>query len=502
MMDLAPHAINLQALFEGIEPMAPDVEVTDITTHAQRAQPGGLFLACAGARAHGLEFLDVALRQGVSAVIWEQGDFVKAPQLPEGVSGFSVADLSGQLGVIADRFFQSPSAALTVTGVTGTNGKSTTAFLVAQALGHMHECAGYMGTLGYGLPDGDLTPSSLTTPDCVSVHRRLREMLDAGARHVIAEVSSHALDQGRVSQVHFRVAALTNLTRDHLDYHGSVEEYAEAKAKLFVGSGISVAVINVGDRFGAQLADRLEPETELISVVLVDTDESYPDVRLRGMLTGNPREGLGLQLSGDFGDAFLESSLWGRFNAENLVVATGMLLGLGYPLDQSVDALSLCASPPGRMEVVSTSAGQPAVVIDFAHTPDALGQALRAVRDHCDGALWCVFGCGGDRDAGKRALMGAAATMLADVCIITDDNPRTEDPAEIVGHILAGAKAGAHLEVVHDRATAIGYAIHAAKPEDVVLVAGKGHEIFQEIDNEKVQFSDAVVARAALGLKT
>jgi UDP-N-acetylmuramoyl-L-alanyl-D-glutamate--2,6-diaminopimelate ligase len=220
------------------------------------------------------------------------------------------------------------------------------------------------------------------------------------------------------------------------------------------------------------------------------------------MLIGNPREGLGLQLSGDFGDAFLESPLWGRFNAENLVVATGMLLGLGYPLDQSVDALSLCASPPGRMEVVSTSANQPAVVIDFAHTPDALGQAIRVARDHCDGALWCVFGCGGDRDAGKRALMGAAATMLADVCIITDDNPRTENPAEIVRHILAGAKAGARLEVVHDRATAIGYAIHAAKPEDVVLIAGKGHEIFQEFDHEKVQFSDAVVARAALGLKT
>jgi UDP-N-acetylmuramoyl-L-alanyl-D-glutamate--2,6-diaminopimelate ligase len=382
--------------------------------------------------------------------------------------------------------------------VTGTNGKSTTAFLVTQALNALSGVAGYMGTLGYGIGT-DLRPSRLTTPGCIAVHRRLKEMLDAGAGHVVTEVSSHALDQNRVAGVRFRVAALTNLTRDHLDYHGSMERYAEAKARLFIGTGIRTAVINVGDRYGAALADQLESGTELITVALVDTAAEKPAARLIGRLTGARADGLGLQLSGDFGQAVLDSPLWGRFNAENLALSVGVLLALGVELDAAVQALAKCVPPPGRMELIRSEMPAPTVVVDFAHTPDALGQVLETVRDHCSGQVWCVFGCGGNRDSGKRRSMGEVAASLADRSVITDDNPRDEDPEKIIAEIFAGTGGGEGIEIVHDRGAAIEFAIHSARPEDVVLIAGKGHESVQIIGAEARNFSDQVVARAALG---
>jgi UDP-N-acetylmuramoyl-L-alanyl-D-glutamate--2,6-diaminopimelate ligase len=491
--------IDLRELFAEMQVDVPVGRVTDISTRAQQVSAGGLFLACAGRHRHGLQYLDSALGAGAIAVAWEPDDAIAAPVFPDGVSGFSVPGLSRKLGVIADRFFRQPSAGLTVVGMTGTNGKTTSAYLVAQALRYLELSAGYMGTLGYGLGE-DLVPSALTTPGCISVHRRLREMADQGAGYVIAEVSSHALDQGRVDGVRFQVAALTNLSREHLDYHGSLQHYAEAKAKLFLHTGIRTAVINIADGFGAELAGRLEPSTELVSVALVDADDTGTTARLRGTLTGNGHRGLGLELSGDFGDAVLESPLWGRFNAENLALAAGVLLGLGFPLEQAAAALSRCVAPPGRMELIGGQSRQPTVVVDFAHTPDALGQALVAAREHCRGKLWCVFGCGGDRDSGKRTLMGTVAADLADYCVVTDDNPRFEDPVVIVRDIVAGARHAKTLDVIHDRAAAIDHAIRNAAAGDVVLIAGKGHEEFQLVGDERLRFSDAVVARTALGL--
>ncbi len=497
-MIAAPDVTPLRHLLAGMDLTMPDVAVTDIADDHRDAVAGGMFLACAGGARHGLEFLPQAIDAGIRVLAWEPAAGVDAPVLPTTVTGIRVVGLRARLGVIADRFFGAPSADIDVTGITGTNGKTTTAYLVARALNRLGMHAGYIGTLGYGAGNA-LRPSALTTPGCVTLHRRLRELTGDGARRVIAEVSSHALDQHRVDGVRFRIAALTNLSRDHLDYHGSMERYAEAKARLFAGGDIRTAVLNVGDRFGAELAGRLDSGAELISVAVVDTDGAAPDARLRGRIVGERAAGIGLQLSGDFGDALLESALWGRFNAENLAMAVGILLANGVGFDAAIAALDHAAAPPGRMELIRSGKARPTVIVDFAHTPDALGKALETVRRHTDGRIWCVFGCGGNRDRGKRRSMGAIAASLADFMIVTDDNPREEDPQAIVEQVLAGVDPAAHCEVVHDRAVAIRAAIDAAAAGDVVLIAGKGHETVQRIGNAALPFSDAAVARLALG---
>ena len=489
----------LTELFAGMDLAVPEGSVADITTNSQTARPGGLFLACGGRQGHGLDFLHEALAAGVAAVAWEPVDGCDRPELPTGVAGLRVPGLGEKLGLIADRFFAHPSAQLSVTGITGTNGKSTVAYLVAQALNRLDQRAGYMGTLGYGI-GAELRPSSLTTPGCVTVHRRLREMADAGARHVIMEVSSHALDQQRVAGVRFRTAALTNVSRDHLDYHGSMERYAETKARLFFGTGIDTAIINVGDRYGTRLAGNLadDDSAELITVALVNT-EAEPDVRLMGRLQGARADGIGLKFGGDFGTATLNSSLWGRFNAENLIVATGILLAVGCELDVAVAALAECVAPPGRMELIRGTAVGPTVIVDYAHTPDALGKALEAVREHTSGQVWCVFGCGGNRDRGKRPTMGAVAAELADRSILTDDNPRDEDPQAIIADIVAGLPDADEVDVIRDRADAIAFADRSARTDDAILIAGQGHEAWQVVGGDMLAFSDATAARAALG---
>ncbi len=504
-MNGASTTMGLQQLFAGMDLVVPDVAVTDITSNSHDAVAQGLFLACSGGSHHGLEFLREALDAGVGAVAWEPDDGIQAPNLPPEVAGICVSGLRGRLGVVADRFFAAPSAAVAVTGVTGTNGKTTTAYFVAQALNRIGLTAAYMGTLGYGI-GANLQPSALTTPDCITLHRRLRKLVDGGAQHVITEVSSHALDQHRVDEVRFQVAALTNLSRDHLDYHGSMKKYAEAKARLFAGNGIHTAVLNVGDRFGAEMADCLNPTSDLISVAVVDTDSDTPDApnspnaKIRGRIVGERSDGIGLLLSGDFGEALLESTLWGRFNAENLAMAVGILLANGVSFSTAVAALKDVITPPGRMEIIRSKNAQPTVVVDFAHTPDALGQVLKAMRRHTSGKVWCVFGCGGNRDQGKRQSMGEIASTFADQVIVTDDNPRNEDPAEITAQVCVGAKDNTHCEIIHDRKTAIETAIAGAAAEDVVLIAGKGHESVQMTGAGALPFSDTAVARAALGL--
>ncbi len=491
---------SLVKLFSGTGIAVPDLDISDITTNSSCAVRGGMFLACGGLRTHGLDYLDEAIGAGVTVVAWEPGPGLSAPELPAGVVGVAVPGLRERLGTLADRFFGAPSAELFITGVTGTNGKSTTAWLVAQALTALDQTAGYMGTLGFGVGPAALEPSELTTPDCIEVHRRLRSMADLGARQVVMEVSSHALDQRRVDGVRFQTAALTNLSRDHLDYHGDMAHYAASKARLFIGSGIRTAVLNVGDAYGSELARRVtgaRDAVEVLGVALVGTEErSGAKARLIGRLTGTHAAGLGIHLTGDFGDAVLESALWGRFNAENLVVATGILLAQGFELGAAVGALRECVAPPGRMELIRAGRG-PAVIVDYAHTPDALGKALAAVREHTRGRIWCVFGCGGGRDRGKRPQMGAVAAELADHVVVTDDNPRDEDPDAIIGAIMGGATRP--LRVIRDRGDAIGFAIRSASAADAVLIAGKGHESTQLSGGHARRFSDAQAARAALG---
>ncbi len=493
--------MSLRSLFSDMGIDVPDISVTDITCDSRAAQPGGLFIACRGRLHHGLEFLSGALAAGIRAVAWEPVENISVPELPTDVINIRVPDLYENLGVIADRFYSSPSAEISVTGITGTNGKTTTAWLVAQAFDRLGIRAGYMGTIGYGIGP-ELSESELTTPDCVTMHCRLRQLADAGAEHVITEVSSHALDQRRVDAVHFSTAALTNLSRDHLDYHGSMQQYAEAKARLFTDSGIRTAVINVGESFGAEMAGRIGEVTELISVAVVDTDDDASGARLRGRLVGHRADGIDLAVSGDFGDACLNSGLWGRFNAENLAMAVGILLANGIALEAAVEALGQAVAPPGRMELIRNAQSGPTVVVDFAHTPAALEKALATTREHTGGEIWCVFGCGGNRDRGKRASMGMTAAKLADRLIVTDDNPRDEDPAAIVAQIVAGVSSAANCEVLHDRQAAIETAIAAADDADVVLVAGKGHESVQEIGDQAFPFSDALVAREALARRS
>ncbi len=490
--------MELRRLFPGIANV-PALDVVDIAAHSGEVVPGGLFLACAGARTHGLRFLDDALRHGARVVAWEPAPDVAAPALPADVCGLAVPGLTKSLGELANSFFATPSAALSITGITGTNGKTTVAWLAVQAFEALGSSAAYMGTLGFGLGTG-LRPDPLTTPGCVTVHRRLREFADAFARHVAVEVSSHALDQGRVDGVHFHVAAFTNLTRDHLDYHGDLASYGRAKARLFLESGAPTAVINVGDPFGRELAGRLPDGTRLISVCGSGSDAGPAPALLKARRITGDAAGQRIALSTTGEQAEFASPLLGAFNVENLAVTAGILLAEGFRLDDIATALATCDAPPGRMEVVRSSHGPrgPQVIVDFAHTPDALRRALGELRAHAQGAIWCVFGCGGDRDAGKRAPMGAIARELADHVIVTDDNPRSEDPDAIVADVLEGAGRGPPVEVIRDRAAAIRHAIRSAGAGDIVLIAGKGHEKVQIVGDETRPFSDQAVAGAAL----
>jgi UDP-N-acetylmuramoyl-L-alanyl-D-glutamate--2,6-diaminopimelate ligase len=476
--------------------LPPGLAFTGLSLTSRGVVPGGLFLAVRGTQRHGLEFVPQAVAAGAAAVAWDAS--WPAPALPAGVAGLPVPGLDGRVGEVADAFFASPSGELRVAGITGTNGKTTVAWLALQAFAHLGRASGYIGTLGYGRGT-DVAEPGLTTPDCVGFHRRLRDLADRRVATVCAEVSSHALDQGRVDGVRFPLVAFTNLSRDHLDYHGTMDAYFAAKARLFE-RGAGTAVINVGDPWGRRLAARPMPGTALLTVAL--GSDAQPAAALRGQVTAQGPDGLTVEVWGEFGRATLASPLWGRFNAENLLVALGLVLAEGYPLGRAVAALAASGPPPGRMERVLSSQPGPAVIVDFAHTPDALAKALQALREHCRGRLWCVFGCGGDRDPGKRAPMGAAAAAGADAVVVTSDNPRSEAPGDIIAAILAGIPAGTPVQVQADRAAAIAAAIAGAGADDVVLIAGKGHETYQEAGGQRVPFADAAVARAALENRT
>jgi UDP-N-acetylmuramoyl-L-alanyl-D-glutamate--2,6-diaminopimelate ligase len=491
MMTAAQTDMDLRLLLQGFASMPPSVDVADIATHSAEVVPGGLFLACAGSNGHGLRFLGDALRHGARAVAWEPAATEPAPVLPADVCAVPVPGLGRRLGDIANRFFANPSAGMSVTGITGTNGKTTVAWLLAQSLTRLGRRAGYMGTLGYGL-GGELRSGDLTTPACVTVHRRLRELADGLARHVAIEVSSHALEQGRVDGVAFHVVAFTNLSRDHLDYHRDMASYGRAKERLFLDSGAPCAVINTGDEFGRGLAAKLPGSARLITVATTGTPADLQARRLAGDACGQRIEFVFAGQRAQF-----TTPLAGDFNVENLAVTAGILIAEGFGLEATAAALAACTAPPGRMEVVAGPAG-PRVVVDFAHTPAALARVLAALRVPGPGRVWCVFGCGGERDPGKREEMGAVARRLADQVVVTDDNPRHEDPEAIVAAVLRGTGRDAAVTVIRDRAAAIRHAIRSAAASDVVLIAGKGHESGQIVGHETRPFSDRAVASAVL----
>ncbi len=493
-------SVKLTWLLDGIcEVPENDTDVLDITLDSREVRPGGLFFALPGGRSHGLDFAADAAARGASAVLWEPGPGSAAPVLPPAVFAAPVADLGNLVGRIADRFFGRPSMQLRIVGVTGTNGKTTCAYLIAQCLERLNFDAAYMGTIGRGRI-GALEVPAHTTPDAVSVHRALAEFKAQGVGVVAMEVSSHALDQGRVDGVRFHSAAFTNLTRDHLDYHPSIQAYAAAKARLFEFEPLQHVIINIGDSFGRELARRFAGRVPMTLVWIGAGGAPLPaESSLHASEVSVERRGVSMSIDGSFGTLRVSTQLLGRFNAENSLVVLGCLLSLGVPLKDAASALARCTAPPGRMELIEPRVhGKPLAVIDYAHTPDALAKALSSLREHCRGELWCVFGCGGDRDPGKRPMMGAIADELADEIIVTDDNPRSEDPQDIIRGIAGGIKTHG-VRVIHDRGAAIAAALNEAGAGDVVLIAGKGHEDYQIYGATRRRFSDRQEALRHLG---
>ncbi len=488
--------IGLAQLLRGLaEPAAgaalpADLPVEDLTLDSREVRPGSLFIALRGRQRHGLEFAAEAAARGARALLWEPAAGVAPPAAAAGVFAVPIPQLSERLGALADRFFGAPSAALRIHAVTGTNGKTTCAYLLAQSLERLARPAGYIGTIGWGR-GGALRPLSHTTPDVISLQRMLAALRADGVGDVAMEVSSHALDQQRLAGVRLATAAFTNLTRDHLDYHGSMAAYGEAKARLFAYAGLEAFVINVDDPFGARLAARLRGDARLTAVWVGAGRDAWAGVRqLRAEHVVPRPRGLTLEVAGSSGPVSLETRLIGRFNAENSLIVLGCLLAAGVPAAPAAAALGACGAPPGRMEIISAAEpGRPTAVVDYAHTPDALAKALAALREHCRGVLWCVFGCGGDRDPGKRPLMGRVADELADRIIVTDDNPRSEDPAAIT-RAIAAAITRHPPRIIGDRAQAIAAALAEAGGPDVVLIAGKGHEDYQIYGAERRPFSD------------
>ena len=487
-------AMPLSVLLQDVAGPMPgfDPSVTGLSADSRALRPGDAFIALAGATTHGLAHAAQAEAAGVAAILFE-------PPAPAGTSlprnAVAVPGLRARQGRLADRFFGSPSQAVTVIGVTGTNGKTSTVQLLAQALDLSGAVAGSIGTLGAGLV-GRLVPGERTTPDVIAVHRLLADMREQGADHVAMEVSSHALAQGRVDEVAFRVAVFTNLTRDHLDFHGSMAAYGAEKAKLFAWPGLDAAVVNLDDPFGAALFAGLPAGVRRFGL----SARGAADAGLHARDIVLAPEGLRFLLCEADVAHPVASPLLGRFNVDNLLAVAGTLRALGWPLADVAAMLPRLSPVGGRMSRVGGDGRRPLVVVDYAHTPDALQQALAGLREHTPGRLTCVFGCGGERDAGKRPQMAAIAQAGADRVIVTDDNPRSEDGDRIVADILAGFTRPDAVRVQRDRGRAIAEALAGAGAGDVVLVAGKGHEPYQEIRGVRHPFDDLQVARQLLGV--
>ena len=497
---MAPRPLDAPAHLAGLlaglaqVPARADVALTGLTAHSAEVRPGALFCALSGNRVHGLAHVFEAVSRGAAAIVWEPVAGLEPPALPAGVPMIPLQGLRQCLGVIAARYHGHPSRELAVIGVTGTDGKTSVTQFVAQALDRAGMRCGVLGTLGYGLY-GALRPGAHTTPDPIRLQAALAELRAQGAGVVAMEVSSHALDQGRSQGTRFQVAVLTNLSRDHLDYHGTLVAYAGAKRRLFETPGLAHAVLNLDDAFGRDLRQGLGAGIHTLGYSLEARGQAPSEALVASRLESLPG-GLRLEVDTPWGRGALATTLLGRFNAANLLAALGVLLALDMPLDEALARLARSRVVAGRMEPFGGGA-RPLVVVDYAHTPAALEQVLMALRPHCKGRLWCVFGCGGERDTGKRPLMGRLAQAHADRVIVTDDNPRGEDPEAIVQDILTGMDGP--VRVIHERSEAIGEAIAAARAGDVVLVAGKGHETDQQLAAGPVPFSDRRCVREALG---
>lgn len=464
-----------------------EIAVSGVRQDSRKVSPGELFVVRSGQSTSGALYAADAKKRGAVAYLVEKGTSLDAGGLPV----VEVSDVRTALARASAAGYGQPTFALQVVGITGTNGKTTTSCLAQQAIDGVGKRAGLMGTLGYRFGDIDLE-STHTTPEADDFARIAASMLEAGATHLVTEVSSHALAQARVEAVRFRVAAFTNLTQDHLDFHGTMEAYGRAKARLFLDLSPGAAVVFTDDPFGAELAKNVKSPLLRVSSRLFAHAEISPS-----WISADPRR-THAKVQTPAGEVEIDSPLVGAHNLSNLVLALGIVSALDLDVHKAAEALSR-TTVPGRLERCDGPGDDVLVLVDYAHTPDALERVLATVRKLTTKRVLCVFGCGGDRDPDKRPKMGAAVGNAADVAVVTSDNPRSEDPRAIIDAVLSGmAGARAQTEAEVDRRRAIERAVAMAKPGDVVLIAGKGHETYQIIGKERLRFDDREVAQAAL----
>ncbi|ORU92975.1 MAG: UDP-N-acetylmuramoyl-L-alanyl-D-glutamate--2,6-diaminopimelate ligase [Cycloclasticus sp. symbiont of Poecilosclerida sp. N] len=489
----------LKDLLEGFVQVDDELYVASLSVDARNIEPNGLFLAVSGSAAHGLIYAQQAIDAGVAAIVYETKEdvefLVEKLKKQSSVRLIELPNLSAHISEIAARFYQRPSADLAVIGITGTNGKTSVSHFIAQAMIEEKTRCGVIGTMGWGGVDS-LRETINTTPDGVSVQQQLACLHDEGFAVIAMEVSSHGLVQGRVNAVEYKGAVFTNLSHDHLDYHQTMQAYGQAKLALFEYDSLEFAVVNQDDAFSERILNVLR---QGVRVIKVSRFESNAEIDC--LFISNEQlldSGLSFDVSLNGSSARVNSSLFGRFNVDNLALTIAALVAMGESFEDALKGVQKISSVAGRMQLVSNDKLAITVVVDYAHTPDALKLALSSLREHCKGKLKLVFGCGGDRDEAKRSLMGAVAAELADEVIITNDNPRHESAEKITAQIKSGMSAFSQVETVLSREQAIHQVIMSAGLNDIILVAGKGHENHQQIRDKKLAFSDVVEAQKAL----
>lgn len=491
--------MDLKQLLSGISEakLCPECAVSGLASDSRKVSPGDVFIAYKGFHVDGREYIQEALDKGAAAVIyevdvedWEKKFSTTIPLVP-------VPNLQEKIGEMAARFYGHPSKSMTVIGVTGTNGKTSCSQFIAQALSEQQVRCAVLGTMGNGfLPH--LQKTTHTTLDPIGLQKALAAFLKQGAEVAVLEASSHALQQHRLQGVHFDIAVFTQLSRDHLDYHGDMKTYAQAKELLFQQPNLTHAVVNIDDEFGQEIIRKYSKKLNIIGYsvkTIANVNSNIPTVMAKKIIT--TPGGFQVIVATPWGEGKFTTKLLGVFNISNLLVVLSVLRLLQIPFSQALKSLAKLKTVRGRMESFGNDS-QPKVVVDYAHTPDALEKALSELREHCRGKLYCVLGCGGDRDRGKRSLMSAIAQRYADYIIMTNDNPRTESPERIIADMQRGITDQTIAKIELDRAAAIRYAVHQACVHDVVLVAGKGHETTQTIGSQILPFDDSEEVMRAL----
>ncbi len=475
--------------------------ITGLSLDSRATTCGDLFFALQGLQQHGVEYSQQAVANGAAALVWESSGLVNDENLPNNIPCVEIAELQSKLGLICKRFYHNPSAHMNVIAVTGTDGKTSVSQFIAQTFNQLDVPCGVVGTLGYGIyPNFDEV--SHTTPDAVRMHSILHGLYIDKVSCVVLEASSHGLSQGRLQGVEVDTAVFTNLGRDHMDYHKSRDEYFNAKKILFQTTNLKNAVINVDDEAGVRLAGEFSSQLRVITYsIKLNSIKLDSYVNAMNIKYANGKTSFDIESS--WGNAEVTTKLFGKFNISNLLAVLGSLLASDVAFDDAVSAISAVKTVAGRMEFITSEklldvqVNSPAVVVDYAHTPQALINVLRVLREHCNGELWCVFGCGGNRDQGKRKLMAQAVEQYADQAVVTDDNPRYENPEQITNEIESGFSSSKY-SLIHDRKLAIEYAIKNATHEDIVLIAGKGHEAVQIIEHQHFPFDDRRIASEIL----